>query len=113
MLKRLRHQKRGVSPLRIYWIGLILSGCATLSSCKKEGPYIDELCQLNGDGTAECSDGEAGSTKSAEDLVNYIALSPENYSRLLDWGRGSVQVHDIKLSDKIDWGFLEGLGNKL
>lgn len=113
MQRKLRHQRSGASLLKISLIALTLSGCATLTGCKKEGPNIDELCQLNGDGSAECSDGVEGYTKDPEDLVNYIALSPENYRKILAWGRERYQVQHIKLSDNIHWDFLEELGSPL
>lgn len=101
------------SLLRVCLIGLILSGCASLTACKKEGPHIDELCQLNGDGSAECSDGEESHHKDSGDLINYIALSPTNYEKLLDWGRESGAVQQLKLSDQLDWSFLEAFRSEL
>ena len=99
--------------LKIYWIVLTLSGCASLVACKKEGPNIDELCQLNGDGTAECFGLGESYTKDTHELINYIAVSPDNYEKILKWGRKTAKANNIKLSSEPDWLLFKAIGSKL
>ena len=76
--------------LRIFAIVLILNvGCTTPSMAfgRRASPDLTELCVLNGDGTAECDADEGEYTLQPGQLETYITMSPDNYARILKWGR--------------------------